>query len=207
MFPGEPLYRRVPSTLIVASVIAVLVGAIVLVLALGGTDGTPEQRGDLTYIEGVVPKDRLNENLVASIADITGAQITGSDKELVLTAILATDVPQPLKISELVLRWDLVADDGSTWTVATTVGKRTEVTVFSSGGFGAGTIDDTLVGGVSVLGDTIEVSFDYSAMPDFPATFDWSLGSTLRAFRSATDSPRVEDRFPNSGTESFVQRA
>lgn len=38
---------------------------------------------------------------------------------------------------------------------------------------------------------------------DFPEAFEWSLATTLRAFRNEPDSPRVEDRYPDEGVNTF----
>jgi hypothetical protein len=173
------------------------------VLNLGGPNAPAEGRGDLTYIQGKTDPNRPQGQLVASIADVTHAQVQREDDQLVFMAEVATGLPQPLKISALEFRWDLAGDDGSTWTVAATIDKTTQASVFSDGGFGAGTVDDTLSGGVRVKEDTIEVRFNTADIPDFPTTFDWSLSTNLRAFRDEVDSPRVEDRFPDEGSADF----
>ena len=200
---SERLYPRARSTLIVAVVIGVLVGVVIVILATGGSNAPAERRGDLIYTEGVTPKNREGGDLVGSIADVIGSEIRRTDTGLALSARVATKIPQPLQVSELEFRWDLVAKDGATWTVAITIGKTTEARVLSSAGFGAGTIDDTLIGGAQVLDDSVEVRFDFREVPDFPDTFGWSLSTTLRAFRTETDSPRVKDRFPDEGSRDF----
>lgn len=51
--------------------------------------------------------------------------------------------------------------------------------------------------------DVVEVRIDGSKIPGFASTFDWTLATTLRAFKNEPDSPRVEDRFPDDGAERF----
>lgn len=174
----------------------------VVILATGGDDAPPEMAGDLTYLEGKALQEAKG-NLVASIADVTRAEVRRDLEAVVFSARTAATVPQPLKISALQFRWDIEPDAGPTWTITATVEKTTEATVYSSAGFGVGTIDQTLPGTVTVDEDTIEVRVDVKEIPHFPNEFDWSLTTTLRAFREAPDSPRVEDRYPDDGTERF----
>lgn len=199
--PNSQVYPRVPPLVWVLVGIAFLVGAMVLVLTSGGPDAPSEQRGDLTYIEGRARPNRQQGDLVASIADVIEADVRREGDSLVFSARTAAALPQPLKISALQFRWDVSSEDGGTWTVTATVEKTTEATVFSSTGFGVGTVDDTLPGMVTVTKETIEVHVDVSQIPEFPKAFEWSLTTTLRAFRDEPDSPRVEDRYPDEGTE------
>lgn len=198
------LYPRVSALVFVVGGSILLVGLVLLVLNLGGPNAPAEGRGDLTYIQGEADPNRPQQGqLVASVADVTDAQVKREDDQLVFMAEVATGLPQPLKISALEFRWDLAGDDGSTWTVAATIDKTNQATVFSTEGFGAGTVDDTLPGGVSVEGDVIEVRINTEEIPDFPTTFDWSLSTNLRAFRHETDSPRVQDTFPDESSLNF----
>lgn len=198
------LYPRVPPIAWVISGIVLVIAAIVVVLSVGREPPLLESAGDLTYLEGKGRPDGGQQGgLVASIADVTEAEVSRTGSELTLLARVVAELPQPLKVSALEFRWDLTAEDGSTWTVLTSIGKEAQTSVYSSSGFGAGTVDDTLLGGVEVLGNEVEVRFDVADMPDFPETFEWSLTTTLRAFRNEPDSPRVEDRFPDAGTEVF----
>ena len=174
----------------------------VLVLALGGSDTPSEQRGDLAYLDGVTPKGQQGGNLVASIADITFAEVTRSGAELVFTAEVATAIPRPLKISALEFRWE-IAGDGPTWTLTVAIENKEEVSLFSDAGFGAGTVDDTFPGTVTIDNTKLEVRMDPATIEAFPETFEWNLTTTLRAFRNEPDSPRVEDHFPDNGSEVF----
>lgn len=188
---------------IVLGVIVAVIGAVVLVLALGGPEVPTEQRGDLTYIDGVTPEDRPGGNLVASIADIASAEVIRDGPELVFTAEVAAPIPQRLRVSALGFRWEIAGDVGPKWTLALAIGPEEEVSLFSDAGFGVGTVDDTFPGGVSIEGTKVEVRMEPDGVEAFPKSFEWSLAASLRAFRHETDSPRVEDRFPDQGTQDF----
>jgi hypothetical protein len=183
----------------------VVVAAILLVLNLGGPDVPTEARGDLTYIEGDTPKKQQAQEaqLVASIADLTSAQVTNEGDEIVFTAEVAASIPQPLRTSALEFRWDLTGDGGSSWTVSAMIEREAQAAVYTASGYGAGTIDDTLPGNVEVNDKDVTVRLRTDEIEDFPEAFEWSLASTLRAFKNEVDSPRVEDRFPGEGSADF----
>ena len=96
-------------------------------------------------------------------------------------------------------RWE-IAGEGPTWTLAVAIDNKEEVSLFSDTGFGAGTVDDTFPGTVTIDDTRLVVRMDPEAIEAFPESFEWSLTTTLRAFRNEPDSPRVEDRFPDDGT-------
>lgn len=196
---------RVPRALLISIAVVLVAAGSILLLVTGGADAPAETRGDLTYIEGAVEQRQPEQaaDLVASVADITTAEVSSQGGEIVFRAQAATGIPQPLRKSALEFRWDLAGEDGSTWTVAATIDRTTQATVLFSDGFGAATGDDTFPGDVVVTEDVVEVRFDPRELPDFPSAFEWSLASTLRAFRDQPDSPRVEDRFPDEGSERF----
>jgi hypothetical protein len=183
----------------------VVVAAILLVLNLGGTDVPTEARGDITYIEGDTPRRQQTQEaqLVASIADLTSAQVINEGDEIVFTAEVAAPIPQPLRTSALELRWDLTGDDDSSWTVSAMVEREALAAVYTASGYGAGTIDDTLPGSVEVNDKGVTVRLRTDEIEDFPEAFEWSLASTLRAFKNEVDSPRVEDRYPDEGSADF----
>ena len=201
--PNSHVSPRVPPLIWVLVGIALLVGAMVLVLTWGGLDAPSEQRGDLNYLEGQAHTKMQQGDLMASIADVIEADVRREGDLLTFRARTTAPLPQPLKISALQFRWDISSQDHGSWTVTAMVEKTTEATVFSSTGFGVGTVDETLPGSVVVNDDTIEVIVDATEIPDFPRAFEWSLSTTLRAFRQEPDSPRVEDRYPDQGTEWF----
>lgn len=178
-------------------------GVVVVLLVTGGQNAPPEIAGDLIYLEGKARPRRQQGALVASIADVTHAEVRRDADSVVFAAQTAAGLPQPLKISALQFRWDLTTKEGLMWTVTAMVQKTTEATVFSSQAFGVATVDETLPGSVTVHDNTIEVRVDVTQIPDFPTAFEWSLTTTLRAFRHEVDSPRVEDRYPDDGTEHF----
>lgn len=200
--PPTRLNPRAPSSLIVGAVIALLVVGIVLLLATGGPEASAERRGDLSFIQGVTPKNRQGGDLVASIADVTAAEIHKTDGGYEFMVETAAALPQKLKISALEFRWDIVGDDGVTWTLTATVDDDIQVALFSAEGYGSGTVDQTFPGDIAIDDTTLMVTMR-DEVPGFPSTFDWSLATTLRAFRDETDSPRVEDRFPDEGTMEF----
>lgn len=72
--PRSQLHPRVPPLVWVLVGIALLVGAMVLVLTSGGPEPPRETAGDLTYIEGQARPNRRQGDLVASIADVTHAE-------------------------------------------------------------------------------------------------------------------------------------
>ncbi len=203
--PAAPLYPRVPRGVGVLVGMGIAVVGIVVLLVTGGADAPGETRGDLTYIAGDLEErqpERAGE-LVASIADITTAEVSSDGGEIVFRAQATTAIPQPLRKSALEFRWDLTGGNGSTWTVAATIDRTRQATVLSSDGFGAATVDDTFPGDVAVTRDVVEVRFDPRELPEFPSGFEWSLATALRAFRDQPDSPRVEDRFPDEGFDHF----
>lgn len=75
--------------------------------------------------------------------------------------------------------------------------------LFSAAGYGSGTVDGTFPGELSINKNTVEVRLDAAEVEDLPEGLDWSLSTTLRAFRHDTDSPRVEDRYPDGGVNTF----
>jgi hypothetical protein len=197
----DPHPRVSPFTKLVIGFV-VVVAAILLVLNLGGTDVPTEERGDITYIEGDTPRRQRTQEaqLVASIADLTSAQVTNEGDEIFFTAEVAASIPQPLRTSALEFRWDLTGDDGSSWTVSVMVEREAQAAVYTESGYGAGTIDDTLPGNVEVNDKGVTVRLRTAEIEDFPEAFEWTLASTLRAFKNEVDSPRVEDRFPDEGS-------
>lgn len=82
--------------------------------------------------------------------------------------------------------------------------KDSHASLFSGSGYGAGTVDETFPGTLVIEGDEIEVRVDSAQIDDFPKTFEWSLATTLRALRNERDSPRVEDRYPDEGSNDFA---
>ncbi len=64
-------------------------------------------------------------------------------------------------------------------------------------------MDQTLPGNLEINGTSVVVRLRTAEIAEFPTEFDWALASTLRAFGHETDSPRVEDRFPDERTERF----
>lgn len=198
------LYQRDRRPLVLA-VIAFLVGALLLLVVLARDDPVDEGLGDLTYIEGE-PRQRSGEQpaLVASIADISAAEVRREDDFIVFHASVAAPPPQPLKTSALEFRWDIAAEQGRVWTLAIAVAKETQASLFSDTGYGAGTVDDTFPGGLKIQGTEIEVRLDAAQIRDFPEEFEWTLATSLRAFRDDPDSPRVEDRYPDESTQRFA---
>lgn len=147
---------------------------------------------------------RGEAQLTAAIADLISAEVAPGDPEtLVFTAQVASSAPRSLKSSALEFRWELDGDDGSGWTLIVSIDRDAQVALFSDGGYGSGTIDSTLPGDVVIEDDAVSVRLEPSEIEDFPSAFDWNLATTLRAFRNETDSPRVEDRFPDEGAERF----
>lgn len=180
-----------------------LVVVVVLFLMFGGQEGPTEKAGDLAYIEGVVPKRQRQVQLASTIADINTAEINRADTDVVFAAQVVAPIPRRLETSVLELRWDLAPPAGARWTLTVKIDRRPEASLFSEEGFGAGTVDDTFPGEIVIEGSVVEVRLDPEQIENFPSGFEWTLSTTLRAFRDATDSPRVEDRFPNQGSERF----
>lgn len=176
-----------------------------MLLVLSAPDDQPvEVAGDLTYIEGSAPRRAQDSRpLAASMIDITSADVRAEEAELVFEASVAAPVQQPLKTAALELRWDIAGEEGAAFTLTVAVGRESNASLFSDSGFGAGTIDETFPGTLLIEREEIEVRVDPAQIDDFPEGFEWSLASTLRAFRNDPDSPRVEDRLPDDGTEDF----
>lgn len=164
-----------------------------------------ETAGDLTYLDGKVPRmHRDQQDLSASIADLIDAEVRRVGDSIVFGASCAAPVPQRLKLSALHFRWDITSENGPSWTITARIDKVVEATVVSSAGFGASTIDGSMTGSLQIRDDAVELRLDVRGLPQFPTTFEWALTSTLRAFRAEPDSPRVEDRVPNgTATEYF----
>lgn len=178
--------------------------ALVFVFAPRGGQAPDEAAGDLTYIEGTTPRSaRESRPLAASIADITAAEVRAEENELVLQASFAAPVPQSLKTSALELRWDIAGEDGASFTLTVAVGRESHASLFSALGYGAGTVDETFPGMLLIEGEEVEVRVDPAQIEGFPEGFEWSLATTLRAFRNEPDSPRVEDRYPDEGIQHF----
>lgn len=176
----------------------------VLLLTSAGDDTPDETRGDLTYIEGSRTEPRKDqEPLVASIADLNSADVVAEEDALVFGATVAAPVPQPLKTSALEFRWDISGEDGASWTLSVAVAKESHASLFSQGGYGSGTVDGTFPGELNINDRTIDVRLEAAGVEDFPEAFEWSVSTTLRAFRNETDSPRVEDRYPDKGVRAF----
>ncbi|MDQ4145812.1 MAG: hypothetical protein M3198_19105 [Actinomycetota bacterium] len=133
------------------------------------------------------------------MVDVIDADVHGEGDAIVLTARTDVAVPHSLKTSALEFRWDLAGDDAPKWSVVCVIDTTTRVSVFSDEGFGAGTVDETFPGIFSLRDDTVEIRLRPAALPDFPTSFEWNLATTVRAFRKKTDSPRVQDLFPDEG--------
>ncbi len=84
--------------------------------------------------------------LAASVADIVDADVKNEDGELILVAEGAEPLPQRLSPGTLELRWRLVADDGSTWTISAFLDDDLVGAISSSSGYDSGTIDETIPG-------------------------------------------------------------
>lgn len=201
--PSARRYPRVPPALLVGAVILLLVGVMVRLLVTGGQEAPAESSGDITYIEGSGSKaSREGADLAASIADITNAEVRVQGNGSLFEAEVAAALPDRLRTAALEFRWDISGEDGSAWTLAVTIDKDAQASLFSDAGYGVGTIDDTFLGHLIIQDTTLTVTLE-DEIEDFPASFDWNLATTLRAFRDETDSPRVEDRFPDEGFERF----
>lgn len=203
--PRSQLYPRVSRVFIVLAVITLLIGAAVLLLVTGGDEAPSETARDLTYLQGSAPRSAPGEaQLAASIADLVSAEVVAEGaRTLVFTAEVAAPAPETLRRSALDFRWEVRGDDRSVWTLTISIDRDAQVALFSDGGYGSGTIDDTLPGQLTVEGTRVEVRLDVARVEDFPSTFEWNLATTLRAFRGEPDSPRVEDRFPDEGSVGF----
>lgn len=80
--------------------------------------------------------------------------------------------------------------------LAATVDKVAQASLFSAEGYGAGTVDDTFPGDVTIKDTKIEVRLNPADIRDFPDEFDWRLATTLRALPNETDSPRSKIIIP-----------
>lgn len=185
--------------------ILIFVLTVVVLLVTAGDDGPEEVPGDLTYLEGSVRGTAAQGSgqLVASIADLTAAEVRPDGNLLVFEATVAAPLPQRLKKSALEFRWDISGETGESWTLTITMDRIAKVSLFSGAGYGAGTVDHTFPGDLTVEDDRIEARLDPAQIDDFPEAFDWTLSTTLRAFRNEPDSPRVEDRFPDQDSATF----
>lgn len=206
---GEPatrprrLYPRTPSPLVLCAGAVVIVGAVAFLLITGGGGPPPEARGDLTYLEGSGP-GRPQAQIASSIADLISADVAAEDPgTTVFTAEVVAPVPQTLRTSALEFRWQLRGDDESVWTLTISMEGDAQVALFSDGGYGSGTLDGMFPGQLVIEDTRLEVRLDIGQVEDFPSAFEWSLATTLRAFRDEPDSPRVEDRFPDEGSVGF----
>lgn len=208
---GEPatrprrLYPRIPSALVVGAALILLAGVLLFLLVTGGGDAPAETRGDLTYLEGTaLGRAPGKPQLAASIADLISADVVaGEAGTLIFTAEVAAPVPETLKRAALEFRWQLEGEDGAMWTLTVSVDTDSRVALFSDGGYGSGTVDDTLPGQLTMADRKVEVRLDVTQIDEFPSTFEWNLATTLRAFRGEPDSPRVADWFPDDGAVGF----
>lgn len=170
-------------------------------------DEPAEPADDLNYIEGSAPRDsQQSGGVVASIADITSAEVRAEEGAvMVFATTMEAPLPQPLKKSALEVRWDIAGEEGPPFTLTVAVGKERHASIFSEAGYGAGTIDGTFPGELLIDGHDIEVRVDAAQIDVFPEGFEWRLATTLRAFRDEPDSPRVEDRYPDEGSNEFTR--
>ena len=190
---------------IVIGAVALIMAALVFFFAPRGAEAPDEAAGDLTYIEGTTPRRAAESGgLDASVADITAAEVRAEEGERVFEASVSAPPSQPLKTSALELRWDIAGEEGSSFTLTVAVAKESHASLFSGTGYGAGTVDDTFPGTLLIEGDKIAVRVDPGQIEGFPEGFEWSLATTLRAFRKEPDSPRVEDRYPDQGSKEFT---
>jgi hypothetical protein len=192
-------------TLIVIG-LAGLVSIGIVILLVTGSEPTPlvADGRDARYVEGKSYAGSGDGRLAASIADLKNASLARDGSEVVFNATVFAPIPARLEGAALEFRWDLTGPDGRTWIVTGLIDKHTDASVQdASGGFGAGTVDGTLRGRLTTNGQTVELRFDASSIDGFPSEFDWKLSSTLVAFRNHSDSPRVEDSYPNEGVVRF----
>lgn len=187
------------------------VGVIVALFALGigiwRASDEPDTRdpvGDMEYIEGESPRGAAEEDVAASTADLVSAEVRGDTSEIEFTTTLAVDVPNDLPNSSLEIRFDLSEEGRDTWIVSATVNvDLTAAVVHQVGSYGSGTIDGSLPGEVIASGRTVTISLDPSEIDGFPSSFGWKSSTKLIAFRDIPGSSRVEDHFPDEGTETF----
>lgn len=191
--------RSRPSIIVLGVATAILIGGVVLLIS-GGDDPRADPAGDLTYVEGSGRRRTSQQGqLVASIADVTDADVQRGGESVTFSAITAVPLPQSLKMSALQFRWDLTGDDGARWIIVATVEKSIEATVSAK----RGGLSEASPASVVINHDRIEVRVDVQDIPQFPTAFEWRLATTLRAFRNEADSPRVTDRYPDDGAEKF----
>lgn len=202
--PAE-LYPRASRLLLVAIIVTVLLAGTIILLVTGGVDVPEEVPGDLVYIEGdaVKQQPRRAGSLVASIADVTQAEVKADGDDILFKADVAAPLPQRLKTSALEFRWELTGDDGSDWTLSVTINEEAQASVFSDTGYGSGTVDQTMPGSLEIGDQGVTLRLLATDIEGFPSGFDWILATTLRAFRNETESPRVEDRFPDEDAIEF----
>jgi hypothetical protein len=176
-----------------------IVGAIavvVLVLTTGGPPGggPSDATGDVTVGEGdSAPTD-------TTLADIVAASVSKEGEDIVFEAKLGDDIPRRIPDGSLELRWDVSENGDDTWIVSANlnVGPTAALTSQKTN-YGSSTIDDSMPGSIEIDGDTLVVVVKAAQVEGFPASFNWTLKSTLDADRADPSSSVATDVAPDSG--------
>lgn len=186
---------------IVAGVVAVILAVIIVLLVTGGP---PEEElaqdgiGDVVLSDGPAPpKDQ-------SLADVRSARVYFEASQIVFEAEMASPIPKSVKGS-MSWRWEILEGGSETWIVSANLTLGPTATVIQQGGeqYGAGTIDDTLPGGIDVTGNRLFVRLNGPEIKDFPTVFTWRLETSLDGDRGDVSSAVASDTAPQSGLGQY----
>jgi hypothetical protein len=178
--------------------IAVVAVAVVVVLLVSGGSEAPsafdDDAGDVSVAEGPkAPED-------TAAADIVDAQVTRDGERLVFTATMDDEIPERVQDGSLSWRWDLYVNGTGEWIVSATVDVESSASITSTqSDYGAGTFDDSLPGSFEIDGDTLTLTLRPDDIPDFPADFTWSLGTSLDGDQGDPESALATDKAPDEG--------
>lgn len=186
---------------IVLAVVAVAVGAIVLLLVTGGSDEpaggvVEEPSGDVVIGEGSgVPSE-------TDLADIQAAKVTSAGgKRFVFSATFGAPIPKKMgKKQTFSFRWDVTSPDGEGFIVSGNLDVGANVAILSTGGrYGASSLDDSFPGKMEINGSTWTVTINGGKIKGWPSDFTWKLKTSIDAVQGDPQSARAEDHAPDEG--------
>lgn len=189
---------------IAIGIVVALIAGTILLLASGGPvepgdspqpDAVGEAVGDVVVAEGPEPPGETE------LADIVDADVTERGSTLVFRAQMATQIPPRVKGGGMSWRWDIYEGGPTgTWILSANldIGPNASLTSTQSN-YGSGTFDDSLPGELSIRGDTITITLRPKKVTDFPADFEWVLGTSLDGAQGNPRSALATDTSPDEG--------
>lgn len=183
---------------IVASVVAVVLIAIIVLLVTGEPPPGIEAEdaaGDVVLTEGdQAPAD-------TSLADIHEARVHLVASQIVFEAAMGAPIPRTLKGQTMGWRWEVSEGGSLTWLVTAniSVGKPVAALTAQRKNYGISTFEENFPGGVDYDGNTIFIRLNQPDIPDFPTSFTWKLKTTLDGNRADAASATATDEAPDGG--------